>query len=62
MKSLRDEQVAEGQLLPNIRAGLTGGTAKLPEKRGATFRGFMLRKIKSAVLPDYWFHNSLVAI
>jgi hypothetical protein len=37
MKSLRDEQVAEGQLLPNIRAGFTGGTAKLTEKRGATF-------------------------
>jgi hypothetical protein len=62
MKSLRDEQVAEGQLLPNIRAGFTGGTAKLTEKRGATFWGFMLRKIKSAVLPDYWFHNLLVAI
>jgi hypothetical protein len=37
MKSLRDEQVAEGQLLPNIQAGRTGGTAKLTEKRGATF-------------------------
>jgi hypothetical protein len=37
MKSLRDEQVAEGQLLPNIRARLTGGAAKLTEKRGATF-------------------------
>jgi hypothetical protein len=37
VKSLRDEQVAEGQLLPNIQAGLTGSTAKLTEKRGATF-------------------------
>jgi hypothetical protein len=34
---MRDEQVAEVQLLPNIRAGFTGCPAKLPEKRGATF-------------------------
>jgi hypothetical protein len=37
MKSLRDEQVAEGQLLPNIQAGFIGGTAKQTEKRDATF-------------------------
>jgi hypothetical protein len=37
MKSLRDEQIAEGQLPPNIRALLAGCPAKLPGKRGATF-------------------------
>jgi hypothetical protein len=37
MKSLRDEQVAEGQLLPNIRALLAGRSAKLLEKRRMTF-------------------------
>jgi hypothetical protein len=37
MKSWYDEQVAEGQLLPNIRALLTGRRAKLLEKCRTTF-------------------------
>jgi hypothetical protein len=37
MKSLRDEHVSKGQLLPNIRAVFTGCPAKLPEKRGTPF-------------------------
>src|SRR6266446_8390847 len=37
MKSCCDEQVAEGQLPPNIRPPLTGRRAKLLEKRRTTF-------------------------
>jgi hypothetical protein len=37
MKSWYDEQVAEGQLLPNIRPPHAGRSAKLPEKRRTTF-------------------------
>jgi len=37
MKSCCDEQVAEGQLPPNIRPPLAGRSAKLFEKRRTTF-------------------------
>jgi hypothetical protein len=37
MKSWCDEQLAEGQLPPNIRPPLAGRSAKLPEKRRTTF-------------------------
>jgi len=37
MKSWCDEQLAEGQLPPNIRPPLASRNAKLLEKRRATF-------------------------
>jgi hypothetical protein len=37
MKSCCDEQVAGGQLPPNIRPPLAGHSAKLLEKRRTTF-------------------------
>jgi hypothetical protein len=37
MKSWCDEQLAEGQLPPNIRPPRAGGSAKLPEKSRTTF-------------------------
>jgi hypothetical protein len=37
MKSRCDEQLAEGELPPNIRPPLAGRSAKLLEKRRATF-------------------------
>jgi hypothetical protein len=56
MKSCCDEQVAGGQLPPNIWPPLAGRSAKLLEKRRTTFRSFMLGVVKRAVLGQCWFH------
>jgi hypothetical protein len=56
MKSSGDEWVPAGQLPLSIRALLASCGPKPPEKRGAAFRDFTMRKIKRAVLGDRWFH------
>jgi hypothetical protein len=53
---------AAQRLPPNIRPLLASRSAKLLEKRGATFWGFMTREIKRAVLGDRWFHIVFLSV
>jgi hypothetical protein len=46
-------------LLLNIASLICGQSAKLPEKRSSTFRGFMSLEINRAALFGCWLHFSL---